>query len=259
MNRRASAQALAMRHLYPAMLVLCAFASFPSFGCTGAVYTEVECKLICGNASMLTADNNRALANKVSEDYRGWTDIWTGVGAQVMTTNFQVCHGQAWPRISEGVVVNGSKDRLGPMPRVAPRGPLYNGAFIRLHRGEIFTPNSTQTHLPFSVEISIWNRYDNGTQQIRRYPDYHDTNGKYNVFGGPVQCETFGFFAFFIVNESNKGMSSMLINTVALLKHLHFFGGLDGSLEIIEIAIAAEGHAGADGKFIANISSMGRP
>lgn len=51
----------------------------------------------------------------------------------------------------------------------------------------------------------------------------------------------------------------MKISTSRLLAFLLDNAYLDVNHQIIEIAVAAEGHQGVDGKFIADISSMERP
>jgi hypothetical protein len=53
----------------------------------------------------------------------------------------------------------------------------------------------------------------------------------------------------------------MTITTAKLLKHLHDKANLNGNQRLVEISVAAEGHAGSKGKFTANITSMsmGRP
>lgn len=272
--------------LYPIALVVCALLSLVSLSSAGAVYTDVECKRLCGLNSTPAADNFRALGNRVSDKYRGWSDVWASIGAQSFATNLRVYEGQSWPRISEGVVtphvstpgypitvssylqlglrsISYDGELLprtkGPSPRPYPRGPVYNGAFIRLHRGNTSIQGAASPQPPFSVEITIWNRYDNKTKRGRRYSDYTDRDGTYSVYGGPVKCDIPGFFAYFLLNENQEGMTSMTINVGNLLKHLRDKAVLDESLEIIEIAVAAEGHAGADGMFIADIISMGRP
>ncbi len=146
-----------------------------------------------------------------------------------------------------------------PGLRPAPRGPLYNGAYIWLNRADNLHPGSINPKWPFSFEVNIWNRYDNGIDKVAPFPAYYDSNGKYEVSGGWVQRGPVGFFAFLVVNVSNKGMSSMVINTAKLLKHLRDRCGLDGRLNLIEIAVAAEGHESADAKFVADIATMGRP
>jgi len=253
-----------------------------------AAYTNTFCKGACTDASTPSAGNGRALGNKVSDNFNGWVDVWSSADASTMSTNLLVRQGQAWPRISEGVVVPSSRTvgypvdlnkyialgkryisykgkwtarSQGPDGLVrggAPKGARYNGAYIWLNRRDNYD-SAGNPKWPFSVEVNVWNRYDNGIDKVDRKRDYHDSNGKYQVYGGNVQRGPISFYAYFVVNESNKGIPDMTINTVELLKHLRDHCGLSTELDIIEMAVAAEGHAGADGKFIADIQTMGRP
>jgi len=254
-----------------------------------AAYTNRYCKGSCSEASTPGAGNGRALGNKVSDNFNGWVDVWSNAGASTMATNLLVRNGQAWPRISEGVVVPNVKTRgypirlnnylalgkryisykgqwtarshgpNGPTRGPAPRGARYNGAYIWLNDPSNYHPGTKNPIWAFTVEVNIWNRYDNGIDKVSRKRDYYDSNGKYQVYGGRVQRGSVSFYAYFVVNESRKGMADMTINTVALLKHLRDHCGMSSNLDIIEMAVAAEGHAGADGKFIADIATMGRP
>jgi len=256
----------------------------------GDTYTATTCKGTCSKAVFLAAapdaGNSRSLGNKATPDYRGFTDVWANNGATVMSTNMKVDNGQVWPRIAEGVGAEtvetpGYPIKLstylqkstcyidykggwtarnqGPFPRPSPTGPRYNGAYMWLNKENNFhTPQNPKW--PFTVEVNIWNRYDYGVDDVKYFGEYHDTDGTYTVSGGLVdRAVPKEFFAYFVVNKSKPGHPSMNINTIALLKWLRDNAGLDPNLLLIEIAVAAEGHPGTDGKFTADITTMGRP
>lgn len=258
------------------------------------VYSNIECNRSCGSASTPIGDNNRALGNKVSNDYSGDTDVWASDGSTTFATNVRVYRGQAWPRLSEGIVTNGMRTpgypitlnnylRLsggryitytgqwvrrteGATPRNTPRGPRYNGAYIWLNQANNVHPGGNPKW-PFTMEINVWNRHDNGADKVpHKCADYVDgsigSNQRYEVRGGYVQRGPDRFYAWFILNR-NPGIASMSLNTQALLKHLRDCRAQGqpqmDNLHLVEMTVAAEGHAGADGKFIADVKSMGRP
>jgi len=253
---------------------------------SGWTWSETVCRQQCDERSTPAASNYRVLSNKASDDFNGWADVWANDDASIVATNMVVRHGVYWPRFSEGVTVPPTitpgypidlrtymqldsryisytgqwvPRNVGPLPHIQPVGPRYNGAVIWLTNSTGYNPGTVNPKWPFTVEVNIWNRYDLGCDDVQRFRDYYDGNAKYQVYGGFVQRWTVSFFAYFVLNESQKGMGSMNINTVALLKHLRDSAGLSEDLDIIETAVAAEGHPGADGKFIAEIKSMGRP
>lgn len=253
-----------------------------------AAYTSTECKGTCSEASVPNAGYGRVLGNKVSYNFAGQIDVWSSTNTRIWTTNVLCWEGQAWPRISEGITVPLSRTRGYPIRvnayieltrfisykgrwvrrnhgpnayRFPPKGPRYNGAYMWLNNPTNYHdyPGKQYPRWPFTVEVNIWNRYDNGADIVPKFKDYYDADGRYAVTGGMVKRGPITFFAYFILNLTNEGMANMNVNTGRLLKHLRDYCGMSPNLDIIEVAVAVEGHAGADGKFVANIRTMGRP
>ncbi|KAI0566889.1 Glycoside hydrolase 11/12 [Gracilaria domingensis] len=255
---------------------------------TASVFTDKVCTASnCPNSATPPADDYRSLGNKVSGAFGGYVDTWASSGATTFTTDMMVTSAQAWPRISEGTTtqqhtpgypisvrdylrVNGgryisysgwwAKRTNGPNAGGSPRGPRYNGAYIWLNDPANFRADGKSPIWPYTIEINVWNRHDNGIRSgAERSADYYDSNGRYEVWGHDVDAEGDKFFAYYVILK-DETTTDMVINVKALLRHLRdTTSKLKNWHELVEICVAAEGHAGADAKFGADINTMGRP
>lgn len=206
----------------------------------------------------------RVVPEQRSKRYEGLT-----VNKYIRNGNHAIQYSGKWLRRQNG-------DDQGY--KIAPCSPCgakrYNGAYIWLNDKENVERDSNGKKIygspkwPFTREINIWNRHggvDTGPN-IYRYNDYVQGPDTYKVTGGMVSENRGGvsFFAYFVVKTNYiEDQDDMNINVSELLKHLkrqdenrdYFIG----DYEIIEIAVAAEGHKGTDGKFQAYITQMGEP
>jgi uncharacterized membrane protein len=222
------------------------------------------------------ADQNRSLGNKRSGDFKGYSDTAARNNANTFTTTIDVSAGQAWPRISEGLTTGqktpgfgGSVDDYiksgnrylsytGTWDGTST-GNRYNGAYIWTNNANNFVngdPNNPRW--PYTTEINIWNRGTAIPSGTTPFPDYYDNDGKYKVSGKLNTVDGVTFYSYYFILQGGQ-TSNMTITTNKILKHLRDNASLDGNQRLIEISVAAEGHAGSKGKFTANITSMGRP
>lgn len=237
--------------------------------------------------------NYRYIANKVSQgdqvsggNFEGFVDVWSSSDGNVFATNIQCIRGQAWPRIAEGsseyqyntpgypISVDQYIGKRLANPYIhykgswTPRssGPslpssssfstrsLQSGAYVWLDK------HQHNNQWPYTVEINIWNTHMGGFPPgAHRFQDrYHDIDGSYDVAwkdNYPFSGGTFRAFYFNLIKQK-ADMKFNLQNMYKFLKEKH---RLDGRYYIVETDIAAERHPGGDGKFTADIISMGRP
>lgn len=222
------------------------------------------------------ADNERSLGNKVSGDFKGYSDTSATNGGNRFSTTLDVTGGQAWPRISEGLttgqktkgygisvdkyISNGNRyvSYTGAWNSVST-GKRYNGAYMWTNNANnIDGGDKNRPHWPWTTEINIWNRGTDIPPGTTPFPDYYDNDGTYKVSGLSNNVAGDKFYSYYFIRQGAP-ISNMVITTNKLLKHLHDKANLDGNQILVEISIAAEGHAGAKGNFTANINSMGRP
>ncbi|KAI0565717.1 Glycoside hydrolase 11/12 [Gracilaria domingensis] len=257
----------------------------------GSVFvTELCTPTHCTGSSLPAADNYRSLGNKVSSAFTGYLDSWASEGAWTFTTDMLVTGSttsQVWPRMSEGTTTQqhtpgypiSVSDYLGleggrylsyrawwtsrtngPNAGQTPRGARYNGAYIWLNDPGNYESDGRTPIWPFTIEINVWNRYDNGIRPgAHRFEDYYDNDGRYEVWGHDVVAEGYPFYAYYVILKE-KTITDMNINVKVLLRHLvDTTDRLKEWHELIEICAAVEGHVGADAKFGADIFTLGRP
>lgn len=237
----------------------------------------------------LSVGDHRYIANKVSngdqvsgENFQGYVDVWSNSKGSVFATNIKCNKGQAWPRILEG-----SSESLYDTPGYpinvddfiglsGGRYISYSGQWVDRSHGPKIQPKSASNLQsgaymwldnipannlwPYKVEINIWNTHLGGFPPgAQSLPDYADSNGKYKVAWKDNYPFSGGQFRSYYFNLDGSQTADMVINAQALLQHLKDSHNLDGRYFIVEIDVAAEAYPGGDGKFIAEISTMGRP
>lgn len=241
----------------------------------------------------IATGNYRYIGNKVSSgdqvsgsNFDGFVDVWSSSDGNIFATNIQCIRGQAWPRITEGsseyqyntpgypISVD---DYIGkrlsnpyihykaswtPRTNGPPRHSSSPSSTAAVQSGAyIWLDNVKENNRwPYTVEINIWNTHMGGFPRgVHHFNDqYSDIDGSYDVAwkdNHPFSGGTFRAFYFNLVGQK----ADMKFNVQNMLKFLKEKHRLDGRYYIVEIDIAAEGHEGADGKFIAEIKSMGRP
>ncbi len=222
------------------------------------------------------ADQDRSLGNKRSGDFKGYSDTAARNNANTFTTTVDVSAGQAWPRISEGLTTgqktpgfgrsvddyinNGNRylSYTGTWDKTSV-GKRYNGAYIWTNNANNFVNGDpSNPKWPYTTEINIWNQGTAIPSGTTPFEDYYDNDGKYKVSGKLNTVDGVTFYSYYFILQARQ-TTNMTITTNKLLKHLHDKANLDGKQRLIEISVAAEGHAGSKGKFTANITSMGRP
>lgn len=243
----------------------------------------------CNQAAVVSADNYRSLQNKANDDFKdnGYMDVWASEGGNTFTTDIQVFNGHAWPHISEGITTPyktpGYKISLGDYlgkpsgryihydgyweprtngenPGNAPSGKRQNGAYIWLNENDNYNDNGDPTW-PWNIEVNIWNRVVGIPGGRRKFDaDYYDSNGRYEVWGGETVADGFAFYSYYFLLQENT-TTNMLVNVKKVLEHIRdqTDGRVKDSHDLIEISVAAEGIDVADGKFRAEIYTMGRP
>lgn len=257
-------------------------------------WTNKLCKPAwCDNEAVKHVGNYRAIGNKADNAFLGYSDVWANQAGSYFTADVQVNRGQTWPRIYEGAAwpLTGSRRTPGYPRSVSTyperwihydshwsarkngenlphhvKGKLFNGAYIWLndrYDGSKWEPYPIPKW-PFSVEVNIWNKHDGHGYRpgAHQFVNYHDRNGEYEVRGHHTGHDGDSFYAFYVTLKSgNNWTGGMQINMRKLLNHLryHTSGVIQGHHEVIEVCVAAEGHPQGDGKFSANIYSMGRP
>jgi hypothetical protein len=228
------------------------------------------------------ADQDRSLANRRTKNFSGNSAVSATNNANTFTTTItDVSAGQAWPRILEGLstgqktpgfvglsvdkyINNGDRylSYTGKWNEIKDKpnaGRRYNGAYIWTNNANNFV-NGDQSNpkWPYTTEINIWNGGTDIPSGTTPFADYYDNDGKYKVSGKYNTVEGDSFYSFYFILQGRQ-TSNMTITTTKLLKHLRDKANLDGNQRLVEISAAAEGHAGSNGKFTANITSMGRP
>lgn len=96
--------------------------------------------------------------------------------------------------------------------------------------------------------------------EIKFDEDYFEGgNRRYAVWGGQDPGSSYAMY--YLLQDPHRGTPNMELNLQELLKHAMRVTGdrIPANYDLIEVAIAAEGHPVADGKFRANIITMGRP
>ncbi len=223
------------------------------------------------------ADQGRSLGNKRSGDFSGYSDTSARNNGKTFTTTVNVSAGQAWPRISEGLATgqktpgfvglsvdnyinkgNRYLSYTGTWDKTSV-GKRYNGAYIWTNNANNFV-NGDQSNpkWPYTTEINIWNGGTDIPSGTTPFADYYDNDGKYKVSGKYNTVDGVSFYSYYFILQGRQ-TSNMTITTNKLLKHLQDKANLDGNQRLVEISVAAEGHAGSKGRFTANITSMGRP
>lgn len=272
----------------------------------GQAWTNVLCGRTCPASSIVRTDNFRALGNKVDRDFRGWQDVWASSGASVFASNMQVHEAAAWPRIFEGcteplvgrhrtpgypvsvatLTRRSARTRYiaysahwtgrshgptnGDGRRPTLRGPRQHGAYIWLNDpfdGRQWNPYPVPKW-PYGIEINVWNLHSGGGYRrgSKRFADYYDNDGRYEVRGHHVCHKGDCFYAYYVTLVAPKrSRNKVNINVKTLLAHLrdNTWNGktppaIKSHHEVIEISVAAEGYRGMDGKFVASIATMGR-
>lgn len=246
------------------------------FSIVQAVGTTVPCPADpCDAASLPTTGNDRVLGNRVSPDFKGFVDVRSNDEGTVFSADMQVSQGAAWPRITEGVTIPGMrtpgypipldeyftndklhikyrgewrKRTLGPPSNTSATGQLLNGVQIYLNDPKNKNEATNVPIWPFTVEVVIWNRYDDLSYDLNPVCNYTDADGNYTVVSGRVaRGPNIFLLSYKVINRSNRKYSSANIDTIKLFRTLVTSCKLPQELEIIDVSVLAQGiGAGTD-------------
>lgn len=179
--------------------------------------------------------------------------------------NHYVTYNGEWSAMDEDIKHSSVDDDPNTKDR-GPSGKRYNGSYIWTNNADNLDSNG-KPQWPYTTEINIWNRGKDIPSGTTPFADYYDGDNTYKVSGKQEPVPGVPFYAYYFILQDKKS-DDMEINTTEVLKHLRDTVSctgkenckeLDGREKLIEISVAAEGHANAKGKFIANIQNMGRP
>lgn len=243
--------------------------------------SDVTSKSTIDDNSINTKDG-RYIGNKGNDSFNGTVRVEydptpEGKKAPIFTTDVNVQAGQAWPRISEGVANGGNTSNPETVENYI-KNPHYiqydgnweQGSGKRYNGANIWTNNPNNVNndgspkWPFTTEINVWNRAGDGNVEnnlpsgTKSLPDYYDSDGQYTVRWKDVEVDGDSFKAYYFLKKDGQ-IDDMSISTHKILEHIdkhHPNSGLKKQ-EVIETSIAAEAHAGAKGKFAAEIYNLG--